>query len=311
MDTRFIIMVNLDVGDKISEWLYTVLQSVYGSIYSALYAQSEKTFDVLFITLNEKVVWASAELSKNPESWNGAAFSLAKGIAETALIPIAACMISFIFCWELIHMMQESNHMQNIRPDTILMVLLKLALCMIACSKSFSIVMGFFEIGAEATKSIMGKSTVKQFGEELKFEDVLPRVTENFAFSDVLDALIAMLLLFIAWILTLAVSAIIYIRVNMWFIELLMYSSAAPIPFSTFGNKEWGQMGMNYTRKMLALSFEGFFMLLAFAMFGAVMSGIGGGNFYESVVMIIAAGFSLCMVLFKASNISASIFNAH
>lgn len=311
MDTRFIIMVNLDVGDKISVWLYTVLQSVYGSIYSALYAQSKKTFDVLFITLNEKVVWASAELSKSPESWNGDAFSLTKGIAETALIPIAACMISFIFCWELIHMMQESNHMQNIRPDTILMALLKLALCMIACSKSFSIVMGFFEIGTYATQSIMGKSTIKQFGEGLKFEDVLPQVTENFAFSDVLDALIAMLLLFVAWILTMAVSAIIYIRVNMWFIELLMYSSAAPIPFSTFGNKEWGQMGMNYTRKMLALSFEGFFMLLAFAMFGAVMSGIGGGSFYESVVMIIAAGFSLCMVLFKASNISASIFNAH
>lgn len=311
MDTRFIVMLN--PVDKISEWLHSVSQGILEPIYSALYAQSEKTFDVLFFTLNEKVVWASAELSKSPESWNDAAFSLAKWISETALIPIAACMISFIFCWELIHMMQESNHMQNIRPDTILMVLLKLALCMIACSKSFSIVMGFFEIGAEATKSIMGKSTVEKFGfgEGLKFEDVLPRVTENFAFSDVLDVLIAMLLLFIAWILTLAVSAIIYIRVNMWFIELLMYSSAAPIPFSTFGNKEWGQMGMNYTRKMLALSFEGFFMLLAFAMFGAVMSGIGGGNFYESVVMIIAAGFSLCMVLFKASNISASIFNAH
>lgn len=292
-------------------WLHEVLQSVLGSIYSALYGASKQTFDVMFITLNEKVVWASSELTKNPQSWNGSAFSLAEYIAENALIPIAACMVSFIFCWELIHLMQEGNHMQNIRPDTILLVLLKLALCMLACAKSFTIIMGFFEIGADATKSVIGKSTVETFGEGLKFEDVLPPVTENYAFSDVLDALIAMLLLFIAWILTLAVGAIIYIRINMWFIELLMYTSAAPIPFATFGNKEWGQMGMNYARKMLALSFEGFFMLLAFAMFGAVMSGIGGGNFYESVVMIIAAGFSLCMVLFKAGNISASIFNAH
>jgi len=297
--------------DWMPEWLYNVLQGVLGSVYSALYNRSKKTFDVLFVTLNEKVEWASSELTKNPQSWNNSAFSLAKEIAENALIPIAACMISFIFCWELIHMMQESNHMQNIRPDTILMALLKLALCMLTCSKSFAIVMGFFEIGADATKSIMGKSTVEKFGEGLKFEDVLPEVTENYAFSDVLDALIAMLLLFVAWILTLAVSAIIYIRISMWFIELLMYSSAAPIPFATFGNKEWGQMGMNYTRKMLALSFEGFFMLMAFTMFGAVMSGIGGGNFYESVVMIIAAGFSLCLILFKAGNISASIFNAH
>lgn len=306
MDARFV-----GILTGIPEWLYNVLQSVLGGIYNALYDQSKTTFDVLFITLNEKVVWASSELTENPKSWNGSAFELTQTIAENALIPIAACMIAFIFCFELIHLMQESNHMQNIRPDTILMVLLKLALCMLVCSKSFTIVMGFFEIGAEATKSVIGESTVEKFGEGLEFKDVLPRVTEDYGFGDVMDALIAMLLLFIAWILTMAVGAIIYIRINMWFIELLMYASASPIPFETFGNKEWGQMGMNYTRKMLALSFEGFFMLLSFALFGAVMSGIGSGSFYESIIMIIAAGFSLCMVLFKAGNISASIFNAH
>lgn len=301
----------LDIPGAMSEWWNNTIQSILSSMYSGLYKKCEDSFAGIFDVLNTKVVWASDELTKSPEEWNGTAFELVQTVAENALIPIAGCIITFIFCWELIHMMQESNQMQNIKPDSLLMVLLKLGVCILACSKSFEIVMGFFQIGAEATKNIIGKADVSKFGEDIEFSDVLTPVTENFSFGDILDVLIAMIVLFLAKILILAVAAIIYVRINLWFIELLMYASAAPLPFSTWGNKEWAQVGMNYTRKMLAICFEGFFMLLSFALFGAVMGGIGGGDFYESMVMIISAGFALCIILFKTGNISASIFNAH
>lgn len=311
MDPRFI-----GVLTGMPEWLYNVLQSILGGLYNAFYGFCRNWFDRLFSALNEKVGWAANELStRSPQTWNPDAFSLVQTVAENGLIPIASCIVTFIFCWELIRMMQESNHMQNVRADSIMMVLLKLALCLLACSKSFSIVMGFFEIGAEATRRIMenenGEPTVGIFGEDLRFEDILQPVTENYSIGDVLNAALALILLLVAWFLTMAASAAIYVRINLWFIELLMYASAAPIPFATFGNKEWGQMGTNYIRKMLAKSFEGFFMLMLFAIFGAVMGGIGGGSFYESVVMIIAAALALCTMLAKASNISESIFNAH
>lgn len=106
-------------------------------------------------------------------------------------------------------------------------------------------------------------------------------------------------------------SALIYIRVMFWFIEFLLYASVAPIPYSTWVNKEWGQIGMNYTRKMLAVSFEGFFILLLFTIYGGVMSGINMGDFTQSMVMIIGSGFALAIMMFKTNNISASIFNAH
>lgn len=317
MDPRFVVMLCPEIPD-IGEFFDNLLQKILGGLYSGLYGKAELVFNKLFSSLNEKVTWAADELStQDPKTWNGDAFSLVQTVAEDGLIPIASCIVVFIFCWELVRMMQESNHMQNVRADSIMMVLLKLILCLLACSKSFAIVMGFFEIGSDATKSIINRPAdgdgpaIGAFGEGLKFEDVLQPVTENFQIGDVMNALIALLLLLIAWILTMAAGGFIYVRISVWFIELLMYASAAPVPFATFGNREWGQMGTNYIRKMLAISFEGFFMLMLFAIFGAVMGGIGGGDFYESVVMIIAAALALCTMLGRTSNISASIFNAH
>lgn len=295
--------------DAISEWWNNTMQSVLGGMYNGLYEKCEDVFGALFLTINDKITWASSELTKSPQAWNNSAFLMVKNIAENALIPIASCILTFIFCWQLIQMMQDSNRMQNIRPDTILMELLKLAVCMLACSKSFQIVMGFWSIASYATSKVAGSST-GSFGTGKNFSDVLTKVTSNYSFGDVLDALLALIVLLISWFLIMAVGAIIYVRVNLWYMELLLYAAAAPIPYATFGNKEWGQMGMNYTRKMLAICFEGFFMLLAFALFGAVLGGIGG-DFYEYIVMVIAAGFALCMILFKAGNIASSVFNAH
>lgn len=300
-----------DIPGAMSEWWNNTIQSVLGSMYSGLYEKCEKIFDGIFDSLNNKITWSAEEIATSPQEWNADSFALVQSVAENALMPIAGCILTFIFCWEIVHLVQESNHMQNVRPDTIMMVLLKFGLCILACTQSFNIVMGFFDVGVEATLNLVGKSTVGTFGEGIEFEDVLVEVTSDFSFGDILDTMLALIVLFLAKILIIAVGAIIYVKVNLWFMELLMFASAAPLPFATFGNKEWGQMGTNYVRKMLARCFEGFFMLLCFALFGSVLAGITLGDFYDSMVIIICCGFALCILLFKAGNIADSVFNAH
>lgn len=43
--------------------------------------------------------------------------------------------------------------------------------------------------------------------------------------------------------------------------EIYMYISIAPIPFSTLLNKEWGMIGTNYIRTLCALAFQSFLLL--------------------------------------------------
>lgn len=300
------------LGDAVeSEFTHNLIQGILGSMYNGLYAQCDKQFTGIFDTLNSKVDEASERLTLPLQTWNEGAFNTARNIAENACIPIAACIVTFIFCWELIHLMQDSNRMQNIKPENILFVLLKLCICLLVVSKSFDIVMGIRDLGAYATRNIAA-STVDTFQLNVELSDVLPQVEDEYEFGMVMELLIDWLVLLIVRTGAHICGGIVYVRVMLWFIEFLMYATPCAIPLATFGNKEWGQMGMNYVRKMLAVSFEGFFMLLAFALYGGVMSGIGNsGDFFESITMILVCGFTLVTIMFKAGSISASIFNAH
>ncbi len=297
--------------DAISEFADKIFQKVLKGLYDGLYAACEKQFNGMFDSMNVKVGEAANTLSQTPQTWNSTAYEMVKNIAENACIPIGGIIVAFVFCWELIHIMQESNNMEATKPDKIMLVLIKLCICIFVCAKSFDIVMGFYGIGQFVTQKIAG-STVGTFGEGLTIADIIPPVVDKYEFGMVFELMGNWLLLSIARIMVSACGVIVYIRVVMWFLELLMYSSVAPIPYGMFGNKEWSQVGLNYTRKMLALSFEGVFMLLAFALYGGAVSNLGnGGNFLDSIIMIIGSGVVLIMLLFKTGNISASVFNAH
>lgn len=289
---------------------HDLMQNVLESIYDGLYEGCEGVYNGLFTYMNKKIDWAATELTTTPQNWNPDAFDLVKNISQNACIPIAGCIVVFIFCWELIRMTQESNRMNNIKPDALLMLFLKTGLCLIACSKSFEIVMGFYEIGAFATSKL--STTINyQLGTSMSIADIMPPVTGDYTFGMIFEMVTYYIVLWIARLVVLICSSVIYIRIMLWFLELLIYASAAPIPYATFGNKEWGQIGMNYTRKMLAVCFEGFFMLLCLGMYGGVVAGVNGSDFMESVFMIIGCGFALIVLLFKTGTISASIFNAH
>ena len=58
----------------------------------------------------------------------------------------------------------------------------------------------------------------------------------------------------IAWALAIAIFVVVYGRM----IEIYCAVSVAPIPLATMANREWGQMGQNYLRSLLALGFQAF-----------------------------------------------------
>lgn len=55
-------------------------------------------------------------------------------------------------------------------------------------------------------------------------------------------------------IMSVVITVVLYGRM----IEIYLYTSVAPIPFATMSNREWGQIGNNYFRGLLALGFRDF-----------------------------------------------------
>ena len=294
----------------VSEFFHNLMQMILKSIYDPLYESLQQSFNDMFSILNYEVSKTAGRIIGGPAAWNQSAYNLMQTISESVCIPIAGAFITVIFCWELIHLVQESNSMQNVSQEKIILVLMKFALCMFVCAHSFKIVMSFYDVGATASKWLQGGISI-QFT-DIKLEDLgLIESPAEYTVGMLMQLAGYKIILAIGKIGIIICSALIYIRVMFWFIEFLLYASVAPIPYSTWVNKEWGQIGMNYTRKMLAVSFEGFFILLLFTIYGGVMSGINMGDFTQSMVMFIGSGFALAIMMFKTNNISASIFNAH
>lgn len=305
-------VTSLAILPNVSEFADELWQNILKKLYDPLHESVSSSYADMFSVLNYEVTRAADNITGGPRAWNGDAFSLIINIAENICIPIAAAFITVVLCWELIHLVQESNSMNNAKPDRIMLVLMKFALCLLVCAKSFDIVMAFFNLGSWASEQLGTLTSFEVRHFDAQFDNILPANPQQYELSMLFTLMGYKIILIIGKLGILVCGAIVYIRVMLWFLEILLYSSAAAIPYSTWINKEWAQVGMNYTRKMLALAFEGFFMLLLFSIYGGVIEGISqGGDFMQNMVMIIGCGFALAIMMFKTGSISASIFNAH
>lgn len=299
------------LGD-VSEFVDKILQQIWKALYDPMYESVTIQLNDLFISLTTQVDNARQLILDGPRKWNATAFSLMRTVSEIAVIPIAAVFITVIFCWELIHLVQENNAGNDIKPEKLMLSLMKFGLCMMVCAHSFEIVMAFCDVGIWASGKIAGITTTEISGFNLTLTDLgLEKTPEKYSFGLLMKLTGYEITLAIGKVAITVCGLIVYIRVMMWFVELLLYASVSAIPYSTWMNKEWSQVGMNYTRKMLALAFDGFFMLLLYAIYGGVMGGLRFGNFTANMIMVIGGGFALAAMMFKVGNISASIFNAH
>lgn len=300
-----------------NEFIDNLLQKIWQSMYQGIWDGIHEIWNWMqgiqaFFFSNSREL-----ISQSPSGWNERAFLFIKQVVENAAIPVAGCIITFVFCWQLVSMMQESNQMHNIKPETILLLSIKLIICLLVCANAFKIVCGLFDMGAWAAKLVPRNSIIGPGNGSL--ENILPRDNPNgYSFGSCMIMLIYLLITFIALAIEAIIGMLVYVKVNIWFMTLLVYMAAAPIPFATFVNKEWGQIGMNYVRKMLAMSFQGFFMLIVFGLYSAMCSNVlsldmaGLGNsYFMSMIVTCGCGAGLISLLNQTGSISASVFNAH
>ena len=68
------------------------------------------------------------------------------------------------------------------------------------------------------------------------------------------------------WALYICIFIVIYGRM----IEIYLVTSVAPIPMAAMMGKEWGGMGQNYLRSLLALGFQAFLIIVCVAIYAVL-----------------------------------------
>ena len=95
-------------------------------------------------------------------------------------------------------------------------------------------------------------------------------------------------------------------------IEIYLYVSVAPIPAATVTNREWGTVGTNYLKGLIALAFQGFFIMVCVAIYAVLVASVAvASNLHSALWSVAAYTVILCFSLFKTGSLSKSIFNAH
>ena len=189
----------------------------------------------------------------------------------------------------------------------------KAAIAVYLLSNTFNFVMAFFDLGTNLTSSTLGivssTSTVIQI-ESSEFIESLKELKVNELAT----------LLILTWIfrgIFGALSIGVYIILAIRMIEIYFYISLAPVPFSTFGNKEWSNIGINYSKVILAYALQGVLIVIGFGIYSELvktfLSEIGGGafDFTKSLGFLIGISVVLLVSLIKSNSVAKSVLNAH
>ena len=285
--------------DKITEFIKEMLQ---GWVLDNL--------GTMFTDVNTKVGEIAGEVGQTPSAWNGSIFSMIRNLSENVMIPIAGLIISAILCYELITMVMDKNNMHEVGSEFFFRYLVKACVAVMLLSKTFDITMAIFDVGnhivTNAAGVISGSTSI----------DVTATLTNMFnnqlstmGIGELIGLGIETMIVSLCMkIMSVLITVILYGRM----IEIYLYVSVAPIPAATVTNREWGTIGTNYLKGLVALAFQGFFIMVCVAIYAVLVASVAvAGNLHSALWSVAAYTVILCFSLFKTGSLSKSIFNAH
>ena len=262
----------------------------------------------IFDDVNASVGNVSKEVALTPIQWNKSIFSMIQNLSNNVIIPIAGLIITAVLCYELITTVTEKNNMHDVDTFIFFKYCFKACVAVMLLSHTFEITMAIFDVGQwivdQSAKSIINDTYVDVNDIYLDFRSTLDQM-------DTGALIVLMLEASLVGLSVKAISILVTVVLTSRMIEIYMYCSVAPIPFATMTNHEWGNIGTNYIRSLVALAFQAFFIMVIVGIYSALVKDITTVKDLHGMLMRIA-GYSivLCLTLFKTSSISKSIFNA-
>ena len=288
----------LNILDQIGQWIKEFLIECITGNLSGLFDQ-----------VNEAVGDVAADVGKTPQDWNAGVFSMIRCLSDNVIVPIAGIILTFVLCYELISMITEKNNMHDFDTFNIFKWIFKVFVATYLVTHTFDITMAIFELAQNVVHQSAGVITGNT---SIQFDAVMGSLTaqlETMGNGELFGLLVETVLIRITTpILSVCVMLVLVGRM----VEIYIYCSVGAIPFATMTNREWGQMGNNYLRGLVALGLQGFFIMVCIAIYSVLVSNIGSAaNIHGAIWSCAGYTLLLCFSLFKTSSISRSIFNAH
>ena len=286
------------IGELIGDWIKGILiDGIMGNLSG------------LFSTVNTKVGEIASDVGATPQAWNGGVFGMIRNLSDNVILPIAGVILALVATLELIQMIVDRNNMHDMDTFMLAKWVFKTACAVVIVTNTWNIVMGVFDMAQSVVAQAAG---IIGSDASIDISSVLADMEPGLMEMD-LGPLFGLWFqsMFIGvtmWALYICIFIVIYGRM----IEIYLVTSVAPIPMAAMMGKEWGGMGQNYLRSLLALGFQAFLIIVCVAIYAVLVQSIATES---DIIMAIwsCVGYTvlLCFTLFKTGSLAKAVFQAH
>ena len=282
---------------QITDWLKEMLvEAIMGNLSG------------LFDSVNNQVGEIASDVGMTPAIFSPGVFAMIRNISENVIIPIAGLILTFIVCHELIQLIIDHNNLANFETWIFFKWVFKTFVAVMLITNTFNITMAVFDVSqhvVNASAGIISGSTAVDASALEAMEDTLNAM-------EIGPLLGLFLQSFIVQVTMSILSVVIFVIVYGRMVEIYLMTSLAPIPFSTFGNREQSQIGQNYLRSLFALGFQGFLIIICVGIYAVLVQSVAfSDDIIASIWGVMGYTVLLCFTLFKTGSLAKSVFSAH
>ena len=286
----------------------SILQQITDWIKEMLVSGVMDNLNNIFDAVNGQVGEIATEVGTTPQNFSPAIFNMIRSLSENVIMPIAGIILTFIACYELIQLIISYNNLANFETWFIFKWIFKTFVAVELITHTFDFTMAIFEVAqtvvTQAGGIISGSTAVDA--------STLATMQSTVEAMDIGPLLCLLLQTWIIQLFTLILSVVIYVIVNARMIEIYLMVSLAPIPFSTFGNRDQSMIGQNYVRSLFALGFQGFLIMVCVGIYAVlIQSAAFTTDIVGSLWKVLGFTILLAFTLFKTGAVAKSVLHAH
>lgn len=286
----------------------SILEQITDWLKEMLVSGIMQNLSGMFDPVNQRVGDIATQVGTTPEAFSPGIFGMIRNVSESVIVPIAGMILTFIACYELIQMIIDHNNLANFESWIFFKWVFKTFLAVTIITNCFNITMAVFDVSqqviAGAGGIIAGSTAIDSAA-----LDSMQATVEAMDLGPMLGLYLqSFIVQTTMWVLGILIFVIVYGRM----IEIYLMVSLAPIPFSTFGNREQSQIGQNYLRSLFAIGFQGFLILVCVGIYAVLIQSVAfSQDIIASLWGVVGYTVLLCFTLFKTGGLAKSVLNAH
>ena len=286
----------------------SILEQITDWLKEMLVSGIMQNLSGMFDPVNQRVGDIATQVGTTPAAFSPGIFGMIRNVSESVIVPIAGMILTFIACYELIQMIIDHNNLANFESWIFFKWVFKTFLAVTIITNCFNITMAVFDVSqqviAGAGGIIAGSTAIDSAA-----LDSMQATVEAMDLGPMLGLYLqSFIVQTTMWVLGILIFVIVYGRM----IEIYLMVSLAPIPFSTFGNREQSQIGQNYLRSLFAIGFQGFLILVCVGIYAVLIQSVAfSQDIIASLWGVVGYTVLLCFTLFKTGGLAKSVLKAH